>query len=635
MKTLLNALLIIIPLLAFPQEGFKPGKIDPDLVKTNVCPIDSSAGAYYILDYGLTRINSQLEVELDHVVILKILDKSELDRGDISIPYASNKSVSRLKAFTYNYEDGELITTKLDKKDIFKEEVDDNTKKLKFSMPNVREGSVIEYSYTVNYGNFRSLNTWYFQTSIPVLKSEYEILIPNYFDYYRSMTGYIPLEKADISRVNGRFGNSSIVNNHHHYVALNVPAFDNEKYIRSRNDVLSKIEFKLRSVTIPGVIHENYMFGSYGRLANKMMEDSYWSNEIDDARWAQDIIVTFKSEDKVEEATKIFNYIKNFEKSDESANSLKSCFQDKKGTDHDLNRTLIAVMREAGFDDDPILIRTRSRGRLDQLNPLRSHFNFTISRVKIDDKTYLMDASEKEHVFGVLPRYCVNGKGLVIKEGPEEWEDLNPYKSNIEMVQSNFDLSDDGLLAGNITVRRKGYDAWDVKDEIKEDGEDKYIEEFEKARENWSIESHTIDSSDPYSLNETIDLELEGKVEDLGSLLYLNPIVYGERSENPFKGTEQIYPINFGVPFSEILITEITLPEGVTVETLPEPLSMALPERAGTLLYSIKVIGNKIMINQRLTINKLEYEAADYPLLREFFARVIEKGGEQIVLKRT
>ena len=68
----------------------------------------------------------------------------------------------------------------------------------------------------------------------------------------------------------------------------------------------------------------------------------------------------------------------------------------------------------------------------------------------------------------------------------------------------------------------------------------------------------------------------------------------------------------------------------MSVETLPEPVSLGLPGNAGSLQYSASQIGNKIMINQRIKISKLEYLADEYPVLREFFARIVEKNGEQI-----
>ena len=633
MKNLITVLLLF-PLFCYSQERFKPGKIDPKLVEMKECPFDSSAGAFYLLEYGETRIDYNLDIELYHVVRLKITDKSELDRGDITIPYEPSKSVKKLMAFTYNMENGQLVTTKLEKGDIFKEKVDEYTTNLKFSMPNVREGSVIEYSYRVNYGNYKSLNTWYFQRSIPVLKSEYHIKIPDYFDYYRHMTGYIALAKADIKNTNGRFGNAQVNNKHHHYVALNVPAFDDERYVRSQSDVISKIKFELRSLNVPGVIDENYLFRSYGRLANKMMENDYWSKDISKAPWAAETLVALKKEDRLEEAQNIFEHIKAFEKADGVSISLKSCFKGKKGTDSELNRMLIAVLREAGFDADPVLVRTRNKGRLDPYNALRSNFNFTITRLNINDKTYLLDVTEKENVFGVLPRYCLNDKGLVVKEGEEEWVTLTPFKQNVKMTTSKMKLSEDGILTGSVTIKRKGYLAWDFKEDLDEEGENEYTDDFEKTMENWIIEDHTLDVADSYSVNEEIDVEVEGQVEDLGNLIYVNPMIVGATEENPFKGTERLYPVDFGIPFSEILTTEITIPEGMEVETLPEKSSVGLPNGAGMLVYSASQNGNKILINQRLKISKLQFLPDEYPILREFYARLIEKSGEQIVLKR-
>lgn len=629
-------ILLLIPILCYSQKGFKPGKIDPAAVAMETCPYDSSAGAFYIFNYGETGINSQLEVEFRHIVQIKIVDKSELDRGDITIPHSIKSGVVGLKAYTYNIEDGELVTTKLEKSSIFKEKVNDTRANLKFSMPNVKEGSVIEYSYRVNYGNYRSLNTWYFQTSIPVLKSEYHVRIPEYFDYSRNMTGYIGLQKADIQNENGQFGSARVINKHHHYVAMNVPAFDSEKYVRSRNDVISKIGFQLRSLTVPGSVYDNYLYPSFGALANKLMENTYWSNEIAKASWASDALATLTTAaTEKENAEKIFDYIKNFDKKDASSNTLRGVFKNKAGTDWELNRTLIAVLREAGFNVDPVLIRTRSRGRLDVYNPMRAHFNFIIAKVTIDDKIYLLDASEKENVFGVLPRYCLNERGLVVKKGAEEWVKLNPYRSSQKIVQSKLELSPDGLLSGTIQVRRKGYNAWDFEEDLEEDGEEDYIESFEKEKENWTIDSHSFESNPKtYIIDEMIEAELENQVEDLGNVLYLNPMIYGTWSENPFKGTERIYPVDFGVPFTDMIITEIELPDGFEIESLPERVSLAMPNNAAMLTYSASAVGNKISINQRISIKQLEYLPDDYSILREFFARIVEKSGEQIVLKR-
>jgi hypothetical protein len=66
-------------------------------------------------------------------------------------------------------------------------------------MPNVNEGSVIEYEYTLDRRN--ELKEWFFQTSIPVNYSEFVTHIPEYFIYNPNSKGYIflrlPLRKAE------------------------------------------------------------------------------------------------------------------------------------------------------------------------------------------------------------------------------------------------------------------------------------------------------------------------------------------------------------------------------------------------------------------------------------------------------
>ena len=66
-------------------------------------------------------------------------------------------------------------------------------------MPNVKEGSVIEYKYTIRTNNIGMLRDFDFQTDIPVNYSEYKTYIPEYFIYNTKMKGFVmpqdPVEK--------------------------------------------------------------------------------------------------------------------------------------------------------------------------------------------------------------------------------------------------------------------------------------------------------------------------------------------------------------------------------------------------------------------------------------------------------
>jgi len=129
----------------FGQPKIKVGKLTPkDLAVT--CPFDSSAGAFYILDYGVTSIASDYNVLFRHTVRMKITDKSEFERANITLTHHPSSPIGRFKGFTYNLEDGKMEIREVKKENIFKERVNDNRSNFKVTFPGVKEGSVIEYS---------------------------------------------------------------------------------------------------------------------------------------------------------------------------------------------------------------------------------------------------------------------------------------------------------------------------------------------------------------------------------------------------------------------------------------------------------------------------------------------------------
>ncbi|UII28008.1 DUF3857 domain-containing protein [Fulvivirga maritima] len=180
--------------LAFSQKSpEKFGDISVENLQMTTNPIDSSAGALIMFDYGATSFDHNFEISMRNHVRIKIFNSSEFDRGTIKIPFGAKDRVEKFKAATYNLVDGKIVESKFSRRDAFIENVNDDVSQMRFSLPDIKEGSIIEYTYDVNYGSWGSLNTWYFQTSIPVLYSEYVVSLPEYFDYKKVQTGFVAL----------------------------------------------------------------------------------------------------------------------------------------------------------------------------------------------------------------------------------------------------------------------------------------------------------------------------------------------------------------------------------------------------------------------------------------------------------
>jgi hypothetical protein len=132
----------------------------------------------------------------------------------------------------------------------------------------------------------------------------------------------------------------------------------------------------------------------------------------------------------------------------------------------------------------------------------------------------------------------------------------------------------------------------------------------------------------------THELSIDDYSDVAGGNIYLNPLVTGRIVDNPFKAKERIYPVDFGSPFEEILISKIEFPEGYTIDEIPQSKAFALPGNGGRYIYNVLTTDNSISVTSSFSIAKSLYTQAEYPILREFYNQVVAKQAEQIVLKK-
>ena len=168
-----------------------------------VYSIDSSAAAVILFDVGVVSFNPNasnghpFSYILEKHTRIRLLNKSAFSLATTFTLSAYRKGAVRAfrrsiisKGETYNLEDGKVVTTrKLDKSNIFKDQSGDLSME-RVVFPNVKEGSVIEYSFRVTYPGFQYIPTWTFQGSYPELWSEYDITVPTLYDYAVRHQGY-------------------------------------------------------------------------------------------------------------------------------------------------------------------------------------------------------------------------------------------------------------------------------------------------------------------------------------------------------------------------------------------------------------------------------------------------------------
>ena len=193
-KLIFISALLVFGITFYGQDKtpVKFGKISAEDFKTSVYSIDSNAPAVVIADIGTSSItgNSKgwFSIEFKHFKRIHILKKGAYDLADVEIPLYTDgrneEQLQNLKAYTYNIENGKVVEVKLDSKSgVFQDKLSKNHLVKKFTFPAIKEGSIIEYEYTVHSDFIFNLQPWEFQGAYPRLWSEYNVSIPEFLYY--------------------------------------------------------------------------------------------------------------------------------------------------------------------------------------------------------------------------------------------------------------------------------------------------------------------------------------------------------------------------------------------------------------------------------------------------------------------
>lgn len=605
--------------------------------------LDSSASAVVLVDYGeayVTVNTVSASLKFERHVRIKILKKEGLSWADATIPLhfsgSAEEKVSGLKATSYNLENGKIVETKMSKDGVFKEKFNNYMNLQKFTVPGVKEGSIVEYSYTVNSDFIQYFPNWQFQYTVPVQHSEYWAMIPEFFFFEKYMQGYVQVTDYEVKHKSmGQFQTEA-----HHWTLKNVPAFKEEPYMTSETDYISRVNFALSHVKWPNQPVQEIM-GSWTKLNENLLESESFGRTITGNGFLKKQVeeITAGITEPLKKVTAIHDYVrKNLEwdgTKDYYADPLKKVFEKKKGTAADINLALASMLEKAGIDVDMVLLSTRDHGFVRQSYPIARQFNYVVCLAFVDGKPIYLDATEKYLPVNVLPERCLNGQGLAISKKRHGWVDLLTKTKSKTTISADLTLKEDGALQGKLNFTRDGYDVLRMRKDYVAKGEETYLKEVTKSRP-WQIEKSEF--KDVADLNvtakESHELSIQEHATVAGDVIYINPFVITQLEANPFKIEKREYPVDFGSAIEKVYMCKLTLPEGYAVDELPQSRLMMLPGNAAKYAFNVTQNGNSIVVTSSMQINKNLFTQEEYPNLREFYTQVVAKQAEQIVLKK-
>lgn len=670
MKRIPLLFLIFILFYGTSNAQIKFGNVSIAELEQKVHPKDSSAVAAILYKKGDTRFEFSKENGFTAVtevaMRIKIYKKEGYEWANKEVEFISGSNdikekVSFSDATTYNLVGGKIEKTKLKSEGEFIEKINKYWSNKKITMPNVKEGTVIEYKYTIRTERIGMLRKFDFQAEIPIDHVEYKTYIPEYYIYNTNLKGSfspkITVEKAsssitivDKERTNNGLAGSnlsvstgtvSFTETRTTYVANDVPAIKEEAYVNNIDNYTVSLEMELAMTNYPSQPMKPYST-DWNSVVKTIYEYDDFGSELNKTGYFEDdlkgVIAGMSSQDEIISA--IFNYVKssiNWNKNygyscDEG---VRNAYKTKTGNVAEINLMLTAMLRHAGLKANPVLISTRANGIA--FFPNRTAFNYVISGVETTQGLVLLDATSKLATPDVLPFRDLNWIGrLIRKDGTSEEVDLMPKKTSNEIVTMNYTFDGTGKISGKLRCHRTDHKAMDFRSEIQDIKEEEYLEKFEN--ENQKIEiadySRTNEKDVKLPIVETCSFTGTNLCEVIGEKIYINPLLFFTRGHSPFKLEKREYPIDYGFPFLYKYLINIDIPEGYTIETLPKSTQLQMEDNLGTYTFVANAEGNKIKFLISHQINTPVISPEHYSVLRDYYRDMIAKETEKIILKK-
>ena len=622
-------------------------------------PNDTSAVAAFLFKKARTRFEyKQKDGFVSYTVVdikLKVYKKEGLEWANFKIPYyvgyekLNDETIQITDAASYNLENDKIVKTKLSGEGIFSEKINENWKAKSLTFPNVKEGSIVEFSYELKTENISSLPDFQFQYRIPVNNMEYLTEIPELYIYKAIQKGYVEVSKEeklestaqsfyDEYNQTKQLTYMQIKTKYH---AKNIPALKEESYVNNINNYFGMLEHELQTIRMPDE-KPKQIATTWEAVAKSIYDDTDFNTAVTKHTYfLNDIKSTIQGATTNEERTKkIFSFIRskmnwNGKYGYYPKKKMEMVYTEKVGNVAEINLMLVSMLRVSGIDAHPVLISTRENGFANF--PNRSLFNYVIAAADVNGKTVLMDATDKLSDLDMLPIRALNWQGRLIKsDGTTSEIDLMPKTNSRDMINIMAAITPQGEVSGKIREQYFDYSAFVFRSKYNGVAKDSYIENLEKRSHGLEIGDYNVQNSIDLNLPivENYEFKSTNSVEIIGNKIYVSPFLFLAKTENPFKQETRDYPVDFVFPNQNKLNVSLTIPDGYAVETLPESKSVAMPLNLGSFKYNISTNGNQIQMLYTQDINQAVIESEYYSALKNFFKEIVAKQTEKIVLKK-
>jgi hypothetical protein len=629
-----------------PEYGVPPAMAD---MKMKVYEPDKSAPALILAENGSVTFDQDNGGELVMKRIVrkrvKVFTDLGFEQADVKVLYLSDEKYERvtdISGYVYNLDGtGQVTTTKLTADNILRQQETERTASVRFSLPDIKPGSVFEYRYTILKQSFTSITPWLLQHEIPTRISTFvfEALPGLRFNTRFTIWPEYELEQREEEmplKVFGMGGTSMRVHSVQHTFTLHdVAALNIEPMMPGLKKYVQRLEF-----TYSGFGNQP-LYESWRSIARNLDDDFYFGRQL------RRKVVIPELEDSLKNVTgyrERYQYIHQFVRNtfawdgteDFLSLNVKKINRERKGSTGDINLVLINLLQNHGIEAYPLLCRTVENGDVNPFQPNPDQFNTLNAVVKEGNQWHVLNGADKYTPSHLSPNNVMNTKALLLNlEEEPKWIDVwNVAQIEKHSVAYMAQVGETGELYGNAYINSGGYARIPFIKDL-ESGREKFVQKnYNTLASGMVIENFTVknEKTDTLDLIQQFDFRL--KANSAGDYAYFNTNLFTGLEKNPFIAEKRVSDIFFGHNKRIRLNVRITVAENFTIDELPKNLRLIIPDSSISFTRSYMQEDNVITLAQELEFNRPVFLAEEYREFKEFYKKLFDMLNEQIVLKR-
>lgn len=638
--------LLLLPAVSASAQITLPefGKISLPDMQMKECSFEKNAPALVLLD--ATEVSFEMDVYsvktiTERRVRIKILSDKGLDYAEIKIPYLSRKKGIKMKdisGISYTLDSsGKIVSQKIERKQIFRNKVDEDLRKLSFTFPGIKVGSVIEYRYTKIETNSMELNPWVIQDQVPVRFAVYKITVPSYIAVdYRLRTS---ITVANKDTVVGKH-HSNIYERRVEFSAKDIASFKVEPYMSSLQDNIQRVEFSM--VPERSLIRRMRTDFKWDMINNIMYHSSFYGYQftkpiigsgglIDSAK---------KMSSKDDKIRFLYEYFQNHFKWDGIrtfyADDLQTCWDEKSGNSAELNLLLLNLLQKCGIKCRAILVSTRENGKPDQEFVSLGQFNGVDIWIPDSSFVYIIDLAQKYTSHKVPPYNILFRHAFALDSLQGNWvfiSDNRPLIKTIVSVKAQFDSTEN--ISGQAAIFSYDFAKEDL---LQSKNKEEKDEEEEEARRRKLIDLTTFDyqeeNAEDYMSPLLEKFNFRYTVTHTNEFYYFQPMFIASFRDNPFVADKRQTDIDMGCNQQFLFQMSLTLPPGTVYESIPASILLRNQDTSIVFKRQSTIEGNQAFIKITIEYNYPHFAKDEYPAVKDFFKKLYGLLNEQIVLKK-